>query len=441
MSVTAILFCLIYFTGLIMTFRKPVYGVFTYIFEWHNHPPYFWWGDDIPDNPLGWSFTVAIVTLLSWLIHRGKQNPLEKPDFRPAFWVALMVLNMYFVSYMHAVVPEASYSKAFEIFKVLINFVLMISIVRDYEDYRKMVWVMILCLGYWGWIAYNEGSNRDIGMIAPNATEENAVSAHVVAVLPFIGMYILTSKNRWGKIFAALTIPFLFNLIILANSRASFLGLLVVGVFSIFLVKGRARYAVIAGLVIGGFLFTQLTNEQFSERQTMETYDDGSATSRLHIWGGAYRMWKDHPYGVGGGGFAELSLDYIPEIDDDKTQHNTFVAVLTDWGFIGIILYLGFLGHIFYLSFKSKRLSKKVPEFRKYSLEMTAAQLGLLGICAAGIFHSRQYAEIVFWLSSFVMMIYNMQKAEYERLKKETHPEAAVPAAEPEIALPTPVTR
>jgi O-antigen ligase len=173
----------------------------------------------------------------------------------------------------------------------------------------------------------------------------------------------------------------------------------------------------------------------------METYDDGSATSRLHIWAGGYRMWKDHPYGVGGGGFAELSTDYIPEIEDDKTQHNTFVAVFTDWGFIGITLYLGFLAHIFYLSIKAKRKAKKIPEFKKYSLEMTAVQLGLLGICAAGIFHSRQYAEIVYWLSSFVIMIYNLQKNEYAQLTKQPPQESFVPFKEKASVVPDTVTK
>jgi hypothetical protein len=119
MSISAIVFFLIYFTGLVMTFRKPVYGVFTYIFVWHNHPPYFWWGDELPD--LRWSYTIALATLISWLIHRSKQEPLEKPDYMPAIWVILMVLNMYWVSAIHAILPDDSFDKATEVFKVLIN--------------------------------------------------------------------------------------------------------------------------------------------------------------------------------------------------------------------------------------------------------------------------------------------------------------------------------
>lgn len=427
MSVTAIVFLLIYGIGLLLTFHKPVYGVFTYIFEWHNHPPYFWWGDELPD--LRWSYTIALVTLISWFLNRHKLDPLEKPEYRPVLWVALMVTNMFFVSYLHAILPEASLDKAYEVLNILVNFVLMISIVRTQEDFRKLIWVMIICVGYWGWIAFREGSNRDLGVIAPNATEENAVSAHVVTILPFIGAYFLTG-NRWAKIITALIVPFALNMVILANSRASFLGLLVIAVISIFLVRGKIRFAVIVSIIAGGFVFMQLVNQDFTERQGMETYDDGSATSRLHIWAGGYEMWKDHPYGVGGGGFAELALDYIPEIDESKTQHNTFVAVLTDWGFIGIFLYLGFLTHIFYLTFKSKRLIKRVPALGKYSLDITAVQLGLVGISAAGIFHSRQYAEIVFWLCSFAIMLNNMVRMEYARLAREAEQEVPLLAEE-----------
>ncbi|MEZ4763670.1 MAG: hypothetical protein R3C26_10895 [Calditrichia bacterium] len=60
MSLTAIIFALIYFSGMMLTFYNPVFGVLTYIFEWHNHPPYFWWGNDLPD--LRWSYSIAIVT-------------------------------------------------------------------------------------------------------------------------------------------------------------------------------------------------------------------------------------------------------------------------------------------------------------------------------------------------------------------------------------------
>ncbi len=412
MSVTAIVFIAIYTTGLFLTFYRPYYGVLTYIFEWHNHPPYYWWGDELPD--LRWSYTIALVTLISFLIHRNQIKQTEKPNYRPAIWIVLMIVNMFVVSSSFAVFPEISFDKTYEVAKTLIFFLLLISLVRTYKDYQLLVWVIILSVANMGLIALG-GSNRDIGVIAPNATEENALSAHVMAVLPFMGIYLMRAK-RLGKVLIALSIPLCLNLIILANSRATVVGLLVIGFLSIFLVKGKFRIAVVAGLIIGAFVFFQLTNDDFHERQAGETYDDGSASSRLWIWKGGLEMWKEHPMGVGGGGFVELSQEYIPQIDKPKSQHNTFVAIFTDWGFIGLLLYLGFLIHIFKITFKIKRLAK-IPALKKYQLETTAVQLALIGITAAGMFHSRQYSEVVYWLSALAIILHNIQKNELAELQ------------------------
>ncbi len=421
MSLTAIVFVTIYFVGLILTFYRPYYGVLTYIFEWHNHPPYFWWGDELPD--LRWSYTIALATLISFFLNRNKFQTVEKPDFSPAIWIVLIVLNMFVVSYMYAILPEISMEKTYEVLKMLVFFLLLVVLVKTYPDYRGMIWVIILCAANMGFIAWQEGSNRDIGVIAPNATEENALSAHIMAVMPFMGIYFLRAK-KLGKIIIALSVPFCLNLIILANSRATLVGLLAIGFLSIFLVKGKYRMVVLLGVLAAGFLFTQLTNEQFEERQSMETYDDGSASSRLWIWEGGWRMWKDHPMGVGGGGFVELSMDYIPEIDKPKSQHNTFVAIFTDWGFIGILLYLGFMIHIFKITFRIKRRAK-IPELNKYSLEATAIQLGLVGLIVAGLFHSRQYSEVVYWLCGFAIILDTLQRNELVELQAAGEAEPA----------------
>ena len=412
MSVTAIVFIIIYSTGLFLTFYRPYYGVLTYIFEWHNHPPYYWWGDELPD--LRWSYTIALVTLISFLIHRNQIKQIEKPNYRPAIWIGLMVVNMLVVSSSYAIFPEISFDKTFEVAKTLIFFLLLISLVKTYKDYQLLIWVIILSVANMGLTSLG-GSNRDIGVIAPNATEENALSAHVLAILPFMGIYMMRAK-RWGKILIALSIPLCLNLIILANSRATIVGLLVIGFLSIFLVKGKFRIAVVAGLIIGAFVFFQLTNDAFNQRQKTDTYDDGSASSRLWIWKGGLKMWEDHPMGVGGGGFVELSQEYIPEIDKPKSQHNTFVAIFTDWGFIGILLYFGFLIHIFKITFQIKRLAK-IPELKKYQLEATAVQLALIGLVAAGMFHSRQYSEVVYWLSAFAIILQTIQKNELAELQ------------------------
>jgi probable O-glycosylation ligase (exosortase A-associated) len=408
MSITAIVFALIYFTGLILNFYNPVYGMITYIFEWHNHPPYYWWGDELPD--LRWSYTIAIATLVSYVINKNRlQRLYAKPDYSLVIWIVLLILNMALVSYSVALFPDASYDKTMDVVKKLVLVLLMIGLIRNKRDYNILIWVIMLCVANMGFIAL-DGSNRDIGVIAPNATEENALSAHVMAMLPFFGVYFLIG-NKWQKLILALSVPLCLNLIILANSRATVLGLIAIGVLAIFLIKGKYRIVVIVGLVLGAFVFLQLTNEQFFERQDTN-YSDRSSQSRIWIWKGALDMWKDHPFGVGDHGFEELSMSYIAEIDEPKSQHNTFVAILTDWGIIALVLYLVLLIHTFIITMQVKRWSKNRPEFRWYALNTTAIQLALVGITAAGMFHSRQYSEVVYWLMAMAVVQKNLLRDE-----------------------------
>lgn len=432
MSITALIFIVIYGIGLILTFYNPYFGVLTYLFEWHNHPPYMWWGDELP--AMRWSFVIAIATMVSWFINRKRLPKLKDPDVKPVFWLVFITINAYVVSYYFAVIPEESFRKAEIWLKLTINYFLLIQLVRRYKDYRMMIWVILIGVANFGRISFERGSNRHLGFVAPNATEENAIAAHVVAMLPFFGFYFFNGK-RWEKIISFLSVPFALNLIILANSRAAFVALAAIGIMSVFIVKGKVRIYVILSLVLGVLLFLRLSNEQFWERQeTVETYEkESSAMSRIYLWKGGIKLMKDHPFGVGGEGYEYYSFKYVPELIEKleqkggKTVHNTFLNVGTEWGIIALLLYMGFIIHSFLIIFQIKRYAKRFS-MTKYYIEATAVQLALTSILIAGFFHNRQYAEVVFWLSAFGVILRNIQRTEIASLNE--------PAPENKYSLP-----
>ncbi|GAB4334051.1 MAG: hypothetical protein Kow0037_12520 [Calditrichia bacterium] len=409
MSISAIGFLAVYAIGLFLTFRHPIYGLLTYLFEWHNHPPYMWWGDELPD--LRWSMTIAAVTLISFLINRKKLHFDTKPVKGPIIWLLLIVLNSLTVTELFAILPEESWLKVVEWTKIFVLFVLMAHLVSEYKEYRWIIWVFILCVGNWGRIAYEVGSNRDLGFYAPNATEENAISAHIVSILPFFAIYFLKG-SKWQKIIIGLLTPFVLNVLILANSRASILAMGVVALGIVFLLKGKTRFYAIIGLIIGGFIFLQLTNEDFWERQqkTTRVVKEEKKEIRYYIYRGAIKMFKDYPFGVGGEGFVHLSQTYIPESTKPRSQHNTFLAFLTDWGFLGLTFYLLFLFSVFRITFKIKRRAKEWPEIENFYYDATALQLALLSLCVAGMFHSRQYAEVVYWFGALTLALDKIQR-------------------------------
>ncbi len=422
MSATTFIFLALYFTGLILTFRHPYFGIATYIFEWHNHPPYMWWGRDLPD--LRWSLLISVVTLVSLIIHYNKLAPLKRPKYSLILWLVALTAWMYFISAFFAIDPKTSFKKAEIFFKLTIQIFLMMFLIREIKHHKIVIWTLILGVANFGRVAWQRGGNRYLGVIAPNSTEENAISAHVAAITPFFGLYFLIG-NKWEKIITFVSLPFLINLIILANSRASFLALAVIGFLALIWVKGRLRWGVLLGIIGGVILVFMLGNEQFWERQqTMQNYEDeGSAMSRFYLWDGALRMWADYPMGLGGDGFQALALEYVPELAEvmeekgAKTVHNTFFLVLVEWGFVGIILFMGLMIHMFFILYQIRRDAKQSPSYRYY-VDAMAIQMGIIGILTAGVFHNRLYSEVLYWFGAFAVALRNIQVTEIEEKEK-----------------------
>ncbi len=428
MSPTTFIFLAIYFTGVILTFKHPYFGIATYIFEWHNHPPYMWWGKVLPD--LRWSLLISVVTLISLIINYKKLAPLFRPKYNLIWWLVAMTLWMYFISIFYAINPKISFRRAEIFYKLTIQIFLMMFLIREVKHHKFVIWTLILGVANFGRIAFQRGHNRYLGVIAPNTTEENAVAAHIAATIPFFELYFLIG-SKWEKIITALSIPFILNLLILANSRAAFIAVIAIAVLSLIWIKGRLRWRVVAGTIAGILMVLYLANDQFWKRQsTMEHYqDEGSAMSRIYLWKGAIHMWSDHPMGLGGNGFQTLAIQYVPELRERmenkgaKTVHNTILLILVEWGLVGVFIFLGFVIHTFVILSRIRRDQKKSPEYRYY-IDAMAIQMGLIAILTAGIFHNRLYSEVVYWFGAFAVALRNIQVTEiFTALNEEDQPE------------------
>lgn len=415
MSLTTIIFLALYIIGFILTIYNPLYGLVTYIFEWHNHPPYWWWGKDLPN--IRWSFSIALMTMISVFFNRKKLRKLENLNFKPVIWLVLFVLNAYFVSFIAAILPKESMRKAEDLLKITIHVILFIYIIRRPKDYHILIWTILLSVGNFGRIAFQEGTNRNLGVVAPHATGGNAIAGYVMAVLPFYGIMFLRGK-KWEKILSVIIVPFIFNMLILENSRAAIVGLVIVSIFSVIWLRGRTRFRMIMVLIIAGGIFLQLTNEQFWQRQkTIDKYEeDSSSMSRIYLWKGAIRMLRDHPLGVGGEGYEELVFDYVPELRDKlertgekKSAHNTFFNILSEWGPFGLFFYIGFLINCLVLLRKIKKDSRRYNGMEFYHFQALALQLSFIGIIVHGMFHNQQYLELFFWNAAFAISLRNMQ--------------------------------
>jgi putative inorganic carbon (HCO3(-)) transporter len=194
------------------------------------------------------------------------------------------------------------------------------------------------------------------------------------------------------------------------------------GLFSTFSRGGLVSlgFVLIAAIVVGGrwrgaailvalisvlgavMYFGVLAPKAASERVTKV---DGG-TGRTDIWRVGSRMVHKHPIrGVGAGNFEVSSVHYAIKpgaikydyfIEAPKVAHNTYLQVLAELGFVGLIPFLILLGFSFASIFKAAQTFNRI---RDYDMELVARGilLALIGILSADVFISGQFSKQL-WL-------------------------------------------
>ena len=133
---------------------------------------------------------------------------------------------------------------------------------------------------------------------------------------------------------------------------------------------------------------------------------------RIDAWKGAIRLMRDYPLGAGGEGFNLLSPIYIPQVvaehgGDERSVHNTFLSVGSDWGVLGLSCFLGFLVATFLTLHRIRRETSDPDLF----LQSYALELSLIAFLTASFFIVRVYADILYWLPALTVALRNIQQA------------------------------
>jgi probable O-glycosylation ligase (exosortase A-associated) len=431
MSQTAFVWLVAYIASAFMAFVNPAYGLFGYFLDYYAHPPLRWWGDELPD--LRWSLIIAFITLVSVVIHQTKLLEFKNEPCRQAKWLIMLVLTSMLVTSTMAVVKDQSLDKTVELIKLAILYLLITKTIRTKEHFHYLILIQIVGVFLWGWTAFENPKRVDgrlTGIGGPDSIRDNGTAAHLLAIFPFIGVVFLEGK-MWEKVVCLVAAAFALNAFVLCNSRGAFVGLLLTGLYTLLITQGRLRRKMVVGLSMGAVLFYGLMDPQFIERQrTIQNYEeDGSASSRIELWKGGLNLIKDYPLGVGGGGYDALSPVYAAEIveayGNERTAHNTYVLVASEWGLPGLVFFVAFLISTFRELHRLRKISPTTPGQTRLYLETYAIELGLFSVLAAGIFTNRLYAEAIYWLPAFAAVIKNLYWNERQETSNRQYPLSA----------------
>ena len=430
----------VYFGGLIASVINPLYGLLAYLFEYYLRPSLHWWGKDLP--AFRWSLLAAVVTAGSFVMNRTslRKMPTVKNPALP--WVLGLGAVTVLFTPLAANVAE-SWEWALDFLKLIALYGLMVGVVRTQGAFDAVLALHIACAGWWGWEAYLDPTRvagRLLRVGSSDTLNDNAASAHLLTVIPFLVILAGTSKDKRLRALAILTAPFIINTFVLCNSRGSTLGLIAILLWSFRVARAGLRIRIAGAAIATALAFVLLADPVFfSRQQTTATYEeDPSATGRLESWIGGLKLLRDRPWGAGGRGFHELSPKYIPHIVEVhegqlRAPHNTFVMVATEWGVQGLVLFLGFLWATFRIL---KRVRIRALEADWFYYRALGVELALVGQMVAGTFTDRLYGESVYWMAALAFALCRMQEAELpasatETAHRATSPKVGLPLLEP----------
>ncbi|MBR9912437.1 MAG: hypothetical protein GYB33_19015 [Gammaproteobacteria bacterium] len=405
---SALAFFLMFFAGTVMAFaRGPIWGLFVYVGVFYVHPPSRWWGDEIPD--LRWSFSAAIILLLSTAIHY-KKIALKEPWYQntPAKLLIAYAAWMW-VQYLWAVHPDDHLEGTILFTKYIVLFYLVYLIIDTKEKLQLFALAHVLGCGYLGWQAYEAGGGKLDGVGGPGIDEANRLGTHLGTGVMYAAMFILVAEQRI-KLVTFAVMPLILNGIILTLSRGAFLGM-VAGGISLWRLqpKSKARMFKIYG-ALGVVLFMLLAHDQFWARLGTLTAEDqerdSSASSRLIFMEAEWELFKDYPMGKGHRAFQHLSPIYLApavaanpsmnSIKGNRSSHNMYMAILGEQGIPGAIIWLGLMFWVWRTLVRLKALDKQgLPE--EFAMYRAAFGGALIVVAVAGLFSNYFRAEVQVW--------------------------------------------
>lgn len=416
MSKMALFWVGMYFGNLAGALRHPIHPMMAYLLFYYLPPHLNWWGrGTLPD--LRYSMLASAAVILSLVVARSNLEPLKEERNPATVWLLAWGANTVAVT-AWALHAARSWIYTVACLKLVLLYALIPAVVRAPVHFDTFAAVHVAGAAYWGYKAW-DNPKRKAGRLAevggPDSQNDNQAAGHLLTVLPFAALYALTDKRKALRALHVVGGAFVLNVFILCNSRGATVGLIAAGLAAIVL-AGKGRRKKLIGVAIAGVVAVLvLADPEFIERQqTTTNANDGSAQSRWGMWGAGIEMIKDYPFGGGGRTFHILSSTYIPEIlaetdSEERSPHNTYIQLATDWGLQGTVLFLGFLVATLRML---HRIRKRASENTWYYYRSLTIEVALIGTLVAGFFSNRLLGESIYWMCALAFALYRMQSTE-----------------------------
>jgi len=301
MSLGAIATYLFTFGGAFVSLFNPFVGFLIYI-AFSIIRPISMWGYAL--NPsIPYSRVIALALLAGWMFHGfGKWN------FGRGRAIVFALVGYWLWAVASATLaPNQQVAWGFveNTAKILIPFVVGITLLDSVDRLKQLTWVLVISLGYVALemnVSYYQGFNKI--QVLGHAGMGNNGTAIAMASGVGIAFFLGISESRmWLRGVAWFATLLMAHSVMLAFSRGGMLALVVTGIVSFCLLppkKPKHVFGLILVIIIALRLAGQAVTDRFMTIFADSEQYDGSAQSRMDLWASAWDTMKTHPvFGIG----------------------------------------------------------------------------------------------------------------------------------------------
>lgn len=374
---------------------RPYVGLLIYICFAILRPEALWFWCVEPGN---YSRIVALAVIGAWLLHgmgSWKLNRSTAITFALLFYLGWTTLRAF-----GAPNQEKAWYTVETLSKIIIPFIVGITLINSVDKLKQLAWVLLLSTGYLS-------QELISSYLAGYNLAEDDFSGQGRAVLG-AGLvccvwlaYFIAMDGRivwWQRLIAAVCGLLIGNTICITFSRGAMLGVLVSGVVVFFLMKKTSRHYLGFGVaaIIAAVLAGPQVRDRFSTIFASKQERDASAESRIELWGNCLTLIREEPLmGIGPGHFILASQRFGWQ--RPKEAHSTWLQTGAELGIPGVLALFGFHGLTLYRLLQLVRAREKIidPWCQTLSYAVVA---GLIGFMVSSLFVTLYELETPYYL-------------------------------------------
>src|SRR5262245_40690900 len=268
--------------GAAMSLFRPFYGLLIYVAFAILRPESLWhWS--VPQGG-NYSRIVAIVLLTGWALNgfgnwrlgKGRAMLVAFAGFWT--WAALSTL-------FAALFPERGYAFLEMIAKILLPFIVGITVIDTIDQIKQLAWTIGLSVSYVA-LAMNQSYYAGYNFLHEQGfggMDNNCQAIQLVSAVGFMFFLGFTAQAWWQKLIAAAGVLVMINAIMFSFSRGGLLSLIATaGVAFLLIPKRPAHYfAFVAAVLAGLRLARPQVLDRFATAFVDKNLRDDSAQSRL----------------------------------------------------------------------------------------------------------------------------------------------------------------